>query len=83
MYALDSCVLSSNEEDPETIFVLGNCVITGKEYEVTTSKKCIMDYISGANLQDAFPNLSDDDREFLKTGISPEGWNQIFGEDNE
>jgi hypothetical protein len=29
------------------------------------------------------PSLSDDDREFLITGISPEGWEQKFGDKQE
>ncbi len=34
----------------------------------------------GALLQNAFPNLSADEREFIKTGISPEEWEAAFGE---
>ena len=30
-------------------------------------------------LQDAFPNLNADDREFIKTGITGEEWDQMFG----
>lgn len=29
---------------------------------------------SGENIQDFFPHLSADDREFIKTGITPEEW---------
>jgi hypothetical protein len=31
-------------------------------------------------LQDAFPNLSAGEREFIKTGITDEEWNAAFGE---
>ena len=31
-------------------------------------------------LRDAFPNLSDDEREFLMTGSTPEEWERDFGE---
>jgi hypothetical protein len=31
-------------------------------------------------LQDAFPFLSADDREFIKTGITAEEWEATFGE---
>lgn len=31
-------------------------------------------------IQDIFPELSADDREFLMTGITPEEWDDIFGE---
>lgn len=29
-------------------------------------------------LQDCFPHLSSDDREFIKTGITSEEWEQLF-----
>lgn len=29
-------------------------------------------------LQDCFPNLSADDREFIKTGITAEEWERLF-----
>ena len=32
-------------------------------------------------VQNAFPDLSADDREFILTGITPEEWDQIFGKD--
>jgi len=35
-------------------------------------------YQQGKLLQDAFPNLSPEDREFIKTGITPEEWNEMF-----
>jgi len=35
----------------------------------------------GVLLQDAFPNLSPAEREFIKTGITPEEWYDTFRED--
>lgn len=32
----------------------------------------------GAAVQDAFPHLTADDREFIKTGITPEEWASLF-----
>lgn len=32
-------------------------------------------------IQDIFPNLSADEREFIKTGITPAEWAVTFGED--
>lgn len=34
-------------------------------------------------VQDAFPHLSADDREFLLTGATPEEWKEAFGEEEE
>lgn len=30
-------------------------------------------------LQDAFPNLTPPEREFMKTGITPKEWSDMFG----
>jgi hypothetical protein len=44
--------------------------------EVTDEQ--IQAYMGGALIQDAFPNLSADDREFIKTGITAESWDEMF-----
>ena len=36
---------------------------------------------AGMYIQDAMPQLSDDEREFMMTGITPEEWDATFGED--
>ena len=38
---------------------------------------------SGKFIQDYFPDLSDDDREFILTGVTPEEWDEIFGEEDD
>tara|TARA_B110000908_G_scaffold101601_1_gene119811 strand:- start:41 stop:226 length:186 start_codon:yes stop_codon:yes gene_type:complete len=43
--------------------------------EVTDEQ--IQAYMGGALIQDAFPNLSADDREFIKTGITAESWEEM------
>lgn len=39
----------------------------------------IQDYQNGALLQDAFPHLTADEREFYKTGITEAEWEELFG----
>jgi hypothetical protein len=40
-------------------------------------------WLSGGQLiQDAFPGLSADEREFIKTGMTPDEWARIFGPDD-
>lgn len=34
---------------------------------------------SGAHIQDRFPYLSNDDREFLISGFTPDDWKCMFG----
>jgi len=33
---------------------------------------------AGTLIQDAMPNLSADEREFIMTGITPEEWEELF-----
>lgn len=35
---------------------------------------------AGAYIQDVFPMLNADEREFIKTGITPAEWESMFGE---
>ena len=44
--------------------------------EVTDAQ--IAAYAAGALIQNAFPNLSVDDREFIKTGHTAESWEEMF-----
>jgi hypothetical protein len=37
-------------------------------------------YEAGELIQNAFPNISPDEREFIKTGITKEEWEETFGE---
>lgn len=41
-----------------------------------TEAQLVAYYEEGVLLQDAFPNLSADDREFIKTGI--DNWDEMF-----
>ena len=40
-------------------------------------------WTKGVLIQNAFPMLNADQREFIKTGITPETWTNIFGEDTD
>jgi len=54
-------------------------VETTRDLDVTDEQ--IELYMSGTLLQDAFPQLGAADREWLKTGICEQSWNEMFGED--
>lgn len=41
---------------------------------------CLQAYRRGALLQDAFSALDAAQREFVKTGITPQEWEEMFGE---
>ena len=40
-------------------------------------------WIDGENIQVAMPHISADEREFIKTGMTPTEWNELFGEDTD
>jgi len=42
--------------------------------EINITLEQLRVYEMGAMVQEAFPHLSQDDREFIKTGISEEEW---------
>lgn len=48
-----------------------------RDLDVTQAQ--LVAYEDGALLQDAFPQLSASDREFIKTGISSLEWQQLHG----
>lgn len=50
--------------------------LTQEEYDRGFSK-----WENGAYIQAAFPTLNAEQREFVKTGITPQKWTEIFGED--
>lgn len=51
--------------------------ISGDEYD-----RCFKAWQAGTLIQDAFPMLTASEREFIKTGITPEEWDRMFGGDD-
>ena len=49
--------------------------ITTREIPVTDEQ--LMQWSQGALIQDVMPDVSADDREFIKTGITPEEWGEL------
>jgi len=47
--------------------------------DLPVTQEQINNYANGTLLQNAFPNLSPDDREFIKSGVTGEEWNELFG----
>ncbi len=54
-------------------------IITTIDLPITSEQ--IRKYERGGLIQEVFPNLTPDEREFYKTGYTKEDWNAIFGED--
>ena len=60
-------------------------MVSGKWHvmELPVTKDQIRRWMSGEFIQNAMPNLDDEQREFLMTGITPDEWNSNFGETEE
>ena len=79
-YAFSHCTYEEKFENGVHTYVFtGPCFKTGKPYSVIVPAAGLFQYNQGAKIQDAFPHMSNEDREFLMSGYSPEGWNLIFG----
>lgn len=48
--------------------------------EINVTEKQIEDWLNGMLIQDAMPNLTPDEREFILTGITAVEWEEVFGE---
>lgn len=57
--------------------------LTGRTHlrfiDVTPSQMAAWE--NGAFIQDAMPNLTPDEREFIMTGITAEEWDEAFGDE--
>lgn len=85
LYA-DNCCTYTEQFKPEHAYVFtGPCIQTGKPHSVTVPAKQLNEYRRGIHkhIQDAFPQMSAGDREFLMSGISPEAFDALFSEELE
>lgn len=63
----------------EETTIIDRCRITGELYSVTVKTSDLRDYESGNGLiQNIFHYLAAGDREFIKSRISPKGWEKMF-----
>lgn len=51
--------------------------------EIPVTQEELDNWEGGMLAQEAFPNLTADQREFIMTGITPEEWEETMGEDEE
>lgn len=54
---------------------------TGIEHtlEIPVTQEQLDLWNSGVPIQNAMPNISAEDREFIKTGVTAQEWNDTFG----
>jgi len=63
--------------------ISGPCYITGKMHSVIVPRDGYNAWQRGAFIQDALRDVSPETREFLISGVSPEGWNQLYPDKEE
>ena len=74
---IDTHCSYTEQYDPEHIYKFtGPCVLTAKQYSVEIKGSNLFKFRQTDNLLDL--GLDADGREFVKSGISPEGWEVMF-----
>lgn len=72
------------EFEPEHVYVYsGLCRVTLQGVQVRVPADGLYAYRRGALMQVAFPDMPAGDREFLMSGMSPDGWSAVFGDEDE
>jgi hypothetical protein len=73
--------LNVNIEDDGRIRFSLPCIVTGRQQSVLVSQEAAIAYLErGLKAQDAFPELPKEEREFLISGASPEGFRMLFAD---
>lgn len=54
------------------------CPICGTKQQLVVDESAYKAWCSGMYIQDAFPDLNEDQREVLKTGICASCWDKMF-----
>lgn len=65
------------------ICVVTYCPFCGKAHEIEVNEIDYLDWQDGELAQNAFPYLSADEREMLVSGICPDCWNGMFGQEED
>jgi hypothetical protein len=58
------------------------CPICGKSYTVIVPHEGFIKWRNGGRVQECMPQLSNEDREALMSGICDECWGRMYGEDD-
>jgi len=49
--------------------------------DIPVTEEQIADWQAGSFIQDAMPDISPDDREFIMNGVTPQEWDLAFGKE--
>jgi hypothetical protein len=66
----------------ENVDFIRTSALSGKTRTKTfrVKSKDLYDFFHGKHVQEAFPYLDDNEREFILTGITEEEWDEAFGD---
>ena len=70
---------SVQELENGIVRVKGKCVFTREEYQCEVPAAGLQRWLAGEPIQTALSGVSLDIREFLISGILPNGWSKSFG----
>ena len=73
-------------QNGKTMIVERQSIVSGKTYqmELDITQEQLNDFTNGRTglIQEAFPHLSVDEREFIISGIHPTEWRELFGNED-
>jgi hypothetical protein len=79
LYIDRGCTYTEIYEPEHAYIFTGPCLVTRKEQTVTIPSQELFNLrFKEGMIQELVPSLNASEREFIKTGYSKEGWNQIF-----
>lgn len=65
------------------IEIARTCKVTRKVYSITILEAKYFQWCKGGLVQDVFPDMSADDREFLMSGFTPAEWSHLMGKEED
>lgn len=69
---------------PQHISIIDNsCMICKEQNQIYIFEKDYKAWMDGSYIQDAFPYLSPQQREIIKTGIHPDCWAKLYPPEDE
>lgn len=67
----------------EEVVITGKCTVTHKDHSITVPREDFDTWRGGEYVHVAMPHVGRAAREFLISGISPAGWEKLFGKDED
>ena len=73
-------------QNGKTMIVERQSIVSGKMYQmdIDITQEQLSNFLNGKSglAQEAFPDLSIDEREFIISGIHPTEWHELFGNED-